>query len=187
MRPISSEEHVFLIGPGGVGKTTVGSHLAPLINATFVDLDDQFCERIGPIRRFLGEQGYAAYIRKNASLLRTLVGEAKPHSRTVFALSSGFLATDVEAGVVSRNRAFVMQHGTAVLLLPSENATECVRIIVERQLGRGLGLDRASQEFVATQRIRPYSELGHIRVYHSGSPVLIAREVAYRLERYWSS
>ncbi len=97
-----TEKHVFLIGPGGVGKTTLGPLLAPLTDATFVDLDEQFCERIAPIRHFLDEHGYAAYIRENASLFRILLEEAKPRSRRVFALSSGFLATNVEAEIVSR-------------------------------------------------------------------------------------
>lgn len=186
-KPHSREKHVFLIGPGGVGKTTVGPLLAPLIDATFIDLDEQFCERIAPIRRFLDDHGYSAYIRENASLLRTLLKETKPASRTVFALSSGFLVTNVEAEVVSQNRALVMQQGTAVLLMPSEDITECIRVIVERQLHRGLGLVRESQEATATQRIGPYLELGHVKIYASGLPSAIALDAARRIQSHWSS
>jgi len=183
----SRGQYVFLIGPGGVGKTTTGQILARLIDASFVDLDEEFCERIAPIRSYLNEHGYAAYIRENASLFRTLLEEAQPGSTTVFALSSGFLATNVEAEVVSQNRALVMQQGTAVLLMPSEDITECTRVIVERQLRRGLGLNRESQRATALERIGPYSELGHIRIYHSGAPSDVAREVACRLQSRWSS
>ena len=31
---------VFLVGPPGAGKSTIGRHLAVLLNAAFVDLDD---------------------------------------------------------------------------------------------------------------------------------------------------
>jgi shikimate kinase len=38
---------VFLVGPPGAGKSTIGRHLAVLLNAAFVDLDDVVQERAG--------------------------------------------------------------------------------------------------------------------------------------------
>ena len=183
----TTQSRVFLIGPCCVGKTTVGPLLALLIGATFVDLDAQFCERVAPIRRFLDHRGYPAYVRENASLFQTLLQESTRNARTVFALSSGFLVADVEPEIVEQNRALVAQQGTAILLLPSEDPAQCVEMIVKRQLQRGLGLERESQTALAYERILPYSELGRIRVYHSGSPQQVADEVAHRLKYRWFS
>ena len=40
---------IFLIGPGGVGKTTAGAELARQLGCAFVDLDQQFMARVGQI------------------------------------------------------------------------------------------------------------------------------------------
>ncbi|MEX0555857.1 shikimate kinase [Klebsiella grimontii] len=41
---------LFLIGPGGVGKSTVGALLAQAMNYRFIDLDSEFCEQLLNIR-----------------------------------------------------------------------------------------------------------------------------------------
>ena len=179
-----AKERVFLIGPGGVGKTTVGPLIAAKLSRPFLDLDEQFCERVGPIRRFLDENGYPSYVRQNAALFRQLLGEAE--AGTVFALSSGFLATDVEQRIIEQNRALVMQQGTALLLIPSDDPAECARIIVERQLRRGFGLEQNSQLDLIRDRLPAYLKLGHVMVASSSSPDSIAKEAVHRLEAFWS-
>jgi len=173
--------NIFLIGPGGVGKTTVGRLLAPMLSGSFIDLDEEFCARVRPIRRYLNEHGYPAYIRENAALLEKLLRESAQTPLVVFALSSGFLVTDVEPKIVLRNREIVQANGRSVLLLPSRDFVQSARIIVERQIQRGLNLERESQTILIQSRIGPYSELGHIKVFSSASPQSIAKEIAMRL------
>ena len=170
-----------MIGPGGVGKTTVGRLLAPMLSASFIDLDEEFCSRVQPIRRYLDKHGYPAYIRENAALLERLLRESAQTQLAVFALSSGFLVTDVEPKIVIRNRQIVQANGRSVLLLPSRNLVQSAQIIVERQLQRGLNLEHESQTTLIHSRIGPYSELGHIKVFSSASPQNIAKEIAMRL------
>jgi len=37
---------IFIIGPGGVGKSTCGPILASMLDCKFIDLDEEFCQRI---------------------------------------------------------------------------------------------------------------------------------------------
>ena len=67
--------HLFLIGPGGAGKSTVGEKLAVRLGYAFVDLDAQFCERVANIREYLKSDGYEAYLEQNAALFDALLLE----------------------------------------------------------------------------------------------------------------
>ena len=57
-----SEQHIFLVGPMGVGKTTVGRQLAGLLHRPFIDVDTEIESRCGAdipwIFDMEGEQGF---------------------------------------------------------------------------------------------------------------------------------
>jgi Shikimate kinase len=63
-----------LVGPGGAGKTTVGSALAQKLALRFVDLDAEFTARYGDISVFLDGHGYQAYATRNVGLYSDVVG-----------------------------------------------------------------------------------------------------------------
>ena len=135
---------LFLIGPGGVGKSTVGALLAQAMNYRFIDLDSEFCEQLLNIRQYIQRNGYECYVRDNAALCSRLLAE-NPHEKRVVVLSSGFLATDVCPEIVAVNRQLVRQSGYSILLLPSEDIDIATRIVVARQLMRGFGLVREKE------------------------------------------
>ena len=56
---------IFLIGPGGAGKTTVGHLLAARLGRAFIDLDARFAGKHGDISRFVDSFGYVVYAREN--------------------------------------------------------------------------------------------------------------------------
>lgn len=172
---------IFLIGPGGVGKTTVGRLLAARLGYEFVDLDEEFCSRVRPIRNYLDQNGYRSYVRRNSYLFHELLGEYGPSSKTIFALSSGFLATDVEPEIIARNRATVSVAGRAVLLMPSRDFATSLAVVLERQFARNMDLDRKSQEETFQARFGEYLRLGDVQIFSSESvdkiATLIPREV----------
>ena len=47
-----------LVGPGGSGKTTVGSALARRLQVPFVDLDAEFTARIGDISADIDRENF---------------------------------------------------------------------------------------------------------------------------------
>ncbi|MEQ5054451.1 shikimate kinase [Klebsiella michiganensis] len=167
---------LFLIGPGGVGKSTVGALLAQAMSYRFIDLDSEFCEQILNIRQYIQRNGYERYVRENAALCSRLLAE-NPHEKRVVVLSSGFLATDVCPEIVAGNRQLVRQSGYSILLLPSEDINIATRIVVARQLMRGFGLVREKEEMKFRQRFREYCALDDCRVVSSEEPERVAERV----------
>lgn len=167
---------LFLIGPGGAGKSTVGALLAQAMSYRLIDLDSEFCERILNIRQYIQCNGYERYVRDNAALCSRLLAE-NPHEKRVVVLSSGFLATDVCPEIVAGNRQLVRQSGYSILLLPSEDIDIATRIVVARQLMRGFGLVGEKEEIKFRQRFREYCALCDCRVISSEEPERVAELV----------
>ncbi|WP_298938081.1 shikimate kinase [uncultured Ruegeria sp.] len=130
--------HVFLIGPGGVGKTSSGPHLAKLLGREFVDLDEIFMSGPGHIGRYIKNCGYAQYVRENSKLFFEHIYQRT--SPCVCALSSGFLIAEEEVEIVELNKSAVKKKGHSVLLLSHSDPDDCAKIVVARQVGRGLNL-----------------------------------------------
>lgn len=53
----SSDQPLVLIGPMGVGKTTIGKKIARLLQLEFIDTDAVFVAKYGPISDFFAEHG----------------------------------------------------------------------------------------------------------------------------------
>ena len=86
------DRNIYLIGPGGVGKTSSGPKLAELLGREFVDLDEKFMSGRGHIGQYISEHGYAKYVRANSQLFFEHIDQsAKP---LVAALSSGFIVSE---------------------------------------------------------------------------------------------
>ena len=171
-------KHIFLIGPGGVGKSTTGPLLAELLNRPFVDLDDVFCDEIENVGTYIRSKGYEAYVRANADLAQDLIRRrAEP---MVMALSSGSLVTNVLPEVIARTRAIVHETGISILLLPA--GEDMAGIVVARQLARGFGLERESERQKFLDRAEAYRALADICVDSSRRPDEIAGMIARRLQ-----
>jgi shikimate kinase len=52
---------IVLVGPMGVGKTTIGRKLASALGVPFVDTDALFVKQHGDITKFFADQGEAAF------------------------------------------------------------------------------------------------------------------------------
>ncbi|MCE8442605.1 shikimate kinase, partial [Rhodovulum sulfidophilum] len=61
------DRNIFLIGPGGIGKTSSGRNLAELLGREFIDLDEKFMSGPGHIGQYISEHGYAKYVRENSN------------------------------------------------------------------------------------------------------------------------
>lgn len=175
--------HLFLIGPGGAGKSTVGALLAARLGYTFADLDTLFCERIANIRDVIRSDGYEAYLEQNAALFDSLL-RASQGRDVLFVLSSGFLSTDIRPDIVQRNRQRVRESGFSVLLMPSRDENEACRCIVERQLTRGFGLVKEKEEAKFRQRFAEYMTLGDKQIFSMDAPDVIAQNIALFLSHH---
>ena len=170
---------IFIIGPGGVGKTTAGGELARLLDCPFLDLDQEFMARVGHIDAVIRGQGYARYVELNAQLFADLCEELP--KTCVVPLSSGFLARDTPAELLAANQARVKATGTSIRLLPSEDRGAATRIVVARQMGRGLNLDEARETAKFARRFGDYLDQGDLRLFSAAPPAQIAAEMARAL------
>jgi len=169
-----SGERLMLLGPGGVGKSTLGRALAAALGWPLIDLDLEFCERIEVIGPFIAAHGYERYRAENLALAEHLVSEAAPS--TIFVTSSGFLVA--EPGTEDRRRADrLVAGGYGITLLPSLQVDLATSVVVERQLMRGFGFERRSEGRKFRERFAIYRETGDMLIASMVSPARIAAAV----------
>lgn len=97
---------IFLVGPMGVGKTTIGRHLAQLLSKQFVDADQELEKRTGAsislIFEIEGEDGF----RKRE---KELIAELSTEENVVLATGGGAILDQ-------DNRKTLRTHGYVVYL-----------------------------------------------------------------------
>lgn len=175
-----NQDILFLLGPGGVGKSSTGRLLAPLLGRTLLDLDLVFCEQLGLIGPYIAEHGYETYRAANLDLAKRLVHQ--PHDGVVFVTSSGFLAAPPDSEDRLRARA-LLDLGYVVTLLPSDDLEEACRIVVARQLRRPFGLVRQSEEVKFRARFPVCRDAADMLVVSQDEPERIAGAMAEALAR----
>ena len=160
-RAPSASEHIFLIGPGGVGKSTLGMALARQLDRPLLDLDLEFCSRIGTIGPYIAAHGYQAYRQANLDLALELARAlAEP---TVFVTPSGFLAAQPHSDDYQTASALVAT-GYAITLLPTLDLALATAIVVERQMQRGFTSDREGEMAKFRHRFHIYRDAGDMLV-----------------------
>ncbi|HSM71119.1 MAG TPA: 3-dehydroquinate synthase [Anaerolineales bacterium] len=107
-------QNIFLYGPSGTGKSTVGKLLAGNLKLPFVDLDAIIESKAGiSIPQIMNEQGEDVFRDLETSALKESLGHAfsvtNPQS-TVFALGGGALLRE-------ENRALAEANGKVILLM----------------------------------------------------------------------
>lgn len=170
-RPWRANETLFLLGPGGVGKSTLGRELARILNWPLIDLDLEFCTRLDVIGRFIDQRGYQRYRAENLALAKTLLSENS--GARIFVTASGFLAAS--AGTPDNTEARrLVSTGYGVVILPSLDIEIATPIVVERQLQRGFGLERSSEDEKFRQRFASLISEGDALVISQDEPARIA-------------
>ena len=96
---------LFLIGPMGSGKSTVGRHLADLLGCCFIDSDNEIEQRAGAdIPWIFDVEGESGFRRRETVVLQDL------------AERSGVIATGGGAILAEENRELMARTGAVVFL-----------------------------------------------------------------------
>lgn len=177
-RPRSDERVLYMIGPGGVGKSTLGKELAISLGFALIDLDQEFCQRIANIGLFIRAQGYVRYKTENSALAHALIFPLT--EPTIVVTSSGFLSSDNPYDVGQANLSLV-RTGYSLTLLPSNEIEQATPIVVERQMRRGFELDRQREEKTFRERFELYKRLGDMVIISSSTAEETASVVATAL------
>lgn len=170
---MSRPDNIFLIGPMGAGKSTIGRHLAELLNKDFRDSDSEIEKRTGAgiplIFEIEGETGFRA---RESSILDDLTR-----------LSNTVLATGGGAVLSEDNRKILRERGVVVYLhAPLETLLQRTRRDRHRPLLQTADRRRTLEDILKA-REPVYRQAADMVIETSHrSPVSVAREIARKLE-----
>jgi 3-dehydroquinate synthase len=106
--------HIFLCGPVGAGKSTVGKILARNLNLPFIDSDDVIETNTGiSIYQIMTERGEPAYRNLETAGLKQIINGQE----SVIALGGGVLLRDENRAVVASNGTVIFLHAELDTLL----------------------------------------------------------------------
>ncbi|TAN05014.1 MAG: shikimate kinase [Rhodanobacteraceae bacterium] len=168
--------NLFLIGPMGAGKSSIGRRLAAHFALSCVDLDSAIEERTGTsIATIFAIEGETGFRRRESALL----GELVTHGGIVLATGGG-------AVLVPENRARLRAHGF-VLWLQTTVDQQLQRLVRDRQRPLLAVPDRRLRlEQMARQRDPIYRELADLAVASGGESCRqAATRIAALLEQHW--
>lgn len=105
---------VFLVGPRGCGKTTVGQSLAASLGFQFVDTDRWLYEQTGAtVADIVEKEGWPGFRARESLALQAVTSPA-----TVIATGGGMVLAEA-------NRLFMQNHGRVIYLqVPAETLAE---------------------------------------------------------------
>ena len=166
---------IFLVGPPGAGKSTVGKHLAAQLQATFFDLDEVIQERAGADIPWIFDVEGASGFRDRES---AVVNDFASRDNVVIATGGGVVLSP-------ENRALMSSASTVVYLSAS------LSTLVSRTAGKTkrpllVGKDvRQVLQDIMTVREPLYREVADITVASTGgSPQKLAGLIAEKLESF---
>jgi shikimate kinase len=150
--------NLFLIGPMGAGKTTVGRQLAELFRMPFLDLDQEIEARTGAPGGLIFEvEGEEGFRRREAALLAELA-----------ARNGLVLATGGGAVLAEENRRRLRARGF-VIWLDARVEAQLARLSRDRQRPLLQAGDRRQRlERLAAERDPLYAEIADLRVASAG-------------------
>lgn len=166
--------NVFLVGPMGAGKSTIGRSLASLLHKTYLDSDHEIEARTGaPVALIFEIEGEAGFRQREAAVVDELT-----RGRDMVLATGGGVVLSAD------NRRCLRERGTVVYLhAPLETLLERTRHDRNRPL-----LQTSDREGVLKrlleQRDPLYREVAHVVVETTHRPpATVAREVMKHLEQ----
>lgn len=146
--------NVYLVGPTGAGKTSVGRSLAERLGRPFLDLDEEIERHCGAAIGLIFEiEGEAGFRRRESDMLAQLV----QRSGIVLACGAG-------AVLDPANRQLLRRHGR-VIWLDCAPEVQLQRLARDRARPLLAVTDRQAQlQRMADERTKLYEEIAHARV-----------------------
>jgi shikimate kinase len=173
---LNPSRNLFLIGPMGAGKTTVGKRLAAHFDLPFMDLDAEIEAHTGAdVPLIFDIEGEPGFRRRESALL----AECSARDGVVLATGGGAILD-------TNNRGLLAARGF-VVWLQTDVAQQLQRLERDRHRPLLQSADRRERlEAMAHARDPLYAEIADLTVpSHAHTPAQAAEHVAQELERRW--
>lgn len=168
--------NLFLVGPMGAGKSTIGRRLAAHLALPFIDLDEEIERRNGVSVALIFElEGEAGFRQREARLIE----ELSERDGIVLATGGGAVLDPANRRLLHA-RAFVLYLATSVAQQLNRLARDGKRPLLQAP-------DRRERlEAMAQLRTPLYEEIADMTVHGSSIAVAqAARQIASQLETRW--
>lgn len=169
----SIPRNIYLIGPMGAGKSTVGRHLARMLKMRFLDCDRELEERTGARISIIFElEGEAGFRKRERALLEELTQE----DGLVLATGGGVVLDKANRDLLA-SRGFNIYLNAPLDLLVSRTSRDRQRPLLQTE-------DRAARiEAILAERDPLYREVADmIATSDKRSAKHVAREILKQLE-----
>jgi len=171
---MKGKRNIFLIGPMGAGKTTIGKQLAQMLKMEFVDSDKELEARTGaPIDWIFDIEGEDGFRKRETTVIEDLTQR-----------QGIILATGGGAVVANENRQFLAARGTVVYLKTSlEQQMERTRKDKKRPL---IQVADREQALIDLQEAREplYEEIADVVVSTDSNTVkVVASQIVEQFEK----
>ncbi|OGI48238.1 MAG: shikimate kinase I [Candidatus Muproteobacteria bacterium RIFCSPHIGHO2_12_FULL_60_33] len=170
---MSRPDNIFLIGPMGAGKSTIGRHLAELLNKEFRDSDQEIEKRTGAGIPLIFEiEGEAGFRSRESSVLDELTRQ----SNLVLATGGGVVLSPDNRKILHERGVVVYLHAPLETLLQRTHRDRHRPLLQTADRRRTLEDILKAREPIYRQTADMVIETSH------RSPVSVAREIARKLE-----
>jgi shikimate kinase len=169
--------NLIFIGPMGAGKTTVGRHVAELLQMPFHDLDHEIEAHTGAaISLVFDLEGEAGFRRREAAVLAELAG------------ANGLVISTGGGAVLDEANRRVLRERGFVIWLDATIEAQLARLARDRQRPLLKAPDRRVRlEQLARERNPLYTEIADLRIASAGTgnSAHTARQIVGLLEACW--
>ena len=161
-----TNQHIFLVGPMGVGKTTIGKRqLSSLLERPFIDIDKEIEARSGAdIQWIFDREGEQGFRERESRVFEDII---TANDRSVIATGGGIVLRAI-------NRNFLREYGQCVYLSASKEQ------LYERTLGINRG--RFYRLRIASRLLVTYSR--SVILYIERLLTLYLRQTVGRLTKW---
>jgi shikimate kinase len=168
-----SLDNIFLVGPMGAGKTTIGRQLAKALKKDFVDSDQEIEERTGAdIAWIFDVEGEAGFRKREMKVIEELTQR-----------NNIVLATGGGAVLSAENRKYLSSRGTVVYLMATiSQQLERTRNDQRRPLIQNVKDIKGKLNELMEIRDPLYREIAdHVVMTNRRSPRSVGNEIASQL------
>ncbi|MDX1514570.1 MAG: shikimate kinase AroK [Gammaproteobacteria bacterium] len=165
--------NIFLVGPMGAGKSTVGRHLARLLNKIFLDCDRELEEHTGARISIIFElEGESGFRKRESAMLKELASRDN-----IVLATGGGVVLDADNRSLLKSRGFNVYLDAPLELLVQRTSRDRHRPLLQTE-------DREAKiKSLLKTRDPLYREVADMIVTSDrGSSKLVAREILRRFK-----